>query len=456
MLPSLRALAAAATAIIVSFGWASPATAEDASSKRAAKREAMQERYHIDAIVVDGLFLTKPNVVTRELEFGEGEVVTRRQIEQSVQRLRNLGIFRIAEYELLDRRIPLPDGTLPEAEQDRRILLITVDERWTLIPFGTFASSGGTLSLTTGLYDINFLGRYIQLGGQFQHFAGTNSFAFWWADPRFIGRRVSVGASIAQTNRINVFYGRDRRIEGAHLLRRRSVAASMSYEWHRWLSTGVGLSFADDVFSVDLLSDELAQRELRRGLPERTDALSASASLRFGKIDANSFLRKGAAVGIGIRGAAKGFGASYGYVDNTMSFTSYLMLPLRSNFAFRAAAGTTTVKRPEYEFFVGGLGVLRGFLHRRFRGTRYWYSNAELRVPSIDTRWLVLQHIGFLDTAAVGDTVGELGTIDGMSTGVGLRILSPKIFSLVGRIDYAFPLIGDGGAALSFGAGQFF
>lgn len=434
------------------FALTSPrvAGADQDAQKRAA------ERFRIDAIVIDGLFLTKPNVVTRELLFGEGEVATRRQIEQSVQRLRNLGIFRIAEYELLDRRIPLPDGTMPNAGQEHRVLLITVDERWTLIPFGTFAAGGGTFSLTTGLYDINLLGRYIQLGGQYQHFAGTNSFALWAEDPRFLGKRISVGGSVAQTNRINAFYDDAGELEGAHLRLRQSGGLSLNVEWLPWLRSGIALGYANDEYSTNLLSDELTELELERGLPDPAQYAQLSVSTTLGRLDADSFLRKGASLGWGASGSKAGVLSNLDYFDNVFQAIGFAILPFRSNIGLRLGVGHTTTDRPEYEIFVGGFNILRGFLHRRYHGTHYWYGNGELRVPSIDTRWLVIQHVGFVDAAGIGRDFSVLGEVTAISSGVGLRILSPKIFSLVARIDYAWSVIGDGRSALSFGAGQFF
>ncbi len=440
--------------LLLALLWAAPSSAEP--SAREVKKARAAEAFRIDAIVVDGLFLTKPNVVTRELLFGEGEVATRRQIEDSVQRLRNLGIFRIAEYELLDRRIPLPDGTLPSANEEHRVLLITVDERWTLIPFGTFAAGGGTFSLTTGLYDINLLGRYIQLGGQYQHFAGTNSFALWAEDPRFLGRRLSLGGSFVQSNRINVFYADSGEREGAHLRLRQSGGVSLNVEWLPWLRSGISLGYVNDEYSTQLLSPELVELELARGLPEQAQYARIGLSTTLGRLDANSFLRSGASLGWAVAASKAGVLSNLDYVDDVLQAIWFAVLPFRSNVGVRLGIGHTTSSRPEYDFFVGGFNILRGFLHRRYHGTHYWYGNAELRIPSIDTRWLVLQHVGFLDAAGVGSSFDVLGEIDGMSGGAGLRILSPKIFSLVARIDYAWSIIGDGRSALSFGAGQFF
>lgn len=435
---------------------AGSAHADPRAERKQERKEEREETFVIDAIVIEGLFFTKPHVVTRELLFGEGEKASREQIEESIQRLRNMGIFRIAEYELVDRRIPLPDGTLPDAETEHRVLLITVDERWTLIPFGTFASGGGTFSLTTGIYDVNLLGRYLQAGAQYQRFADTNSFAVWAADPRFLGERLSLSASVAQTNRINVFYDDAGELEGGHLRFRRSANIGLGREWVRWFHTSIGLRFSSDRYSLDAISEELAELESVRGLPEPAHFLTMGLSASVGRIDRDSFLRKGLSVGQSLSIAQQGVGSSISFVDTVSQITGFAILPWRTNVGLRMGLGTTDMDREEYQFFVGGLNVVRGFLHRRFRGSHYWYANGELRVPSIDTRWLVLQHIGFVDATGVADGMHVLGEVDGVASGVGIRILSPKIFSMIARFDYAWSLVGDGRSSLSFGAGQFF
>lgn len=449
---SLRQFALRLVIAIGALCCASQAVA--ASPPKAAKKD--DTVYRIDAIVIEGLFWTKPYVVMRELLFAEGERATIADIEESIQRLRNLSIFRIAEYQLLDRRVPLPDGTIPDDGENHRILRIVVDERWTLIPFGTFSSGGGTFSLTTGLYEINLFGRFIELGGQYQRFASTNSFALWASDPRLFGERLSLSGSIAQTNRINVFYDDDGELEGGHLRFRRSGQMSLSREWVKWLRTGISLALVDDRYSLDLIPDEIAELEQTRGLPEPARYLSFGFAASLGRINANSYLREGIRLTQSVAVADEAVGSTISFVDTVTEVRGFLILPLHTNVGFRAGVGTTSVDREEYEFFVGGFSPLRGFLHRRFRGTHFWYGNGELRIPSIDTRWLVLQHVGFIDASGIADGPRALTELDGLSSGIGIRILSPKVFSLIARIDYAWSLVGDGRSALSFGAGQFF
>ena len=112
----------------------------------------------VEAVLVEGTSRTRREVVTRELLFEEGQDVSIAQIEEGMQRLRNLALFRAVEYELVSQKVALPDGTLPpdlNPKRPSRVLTVRVDERWTLLPFGSFIQGGGLTRGAVGLFDLN-------------------------------------------------------------------------------------------------------------------------------------------------------------------------------------------------------------------------------------------------------------------------------------------------------------
>jgi hemolysin activation/secretion protein len=117
---------------------------------------------------------------------------------------------------------------------------------------------------------------------------------------------------------------------------------------------------------------------------------------------------------------------------------------------------TTTAEKRDRAIFLGGLGGVRGLADSRYFGKHVWLANAELRIPSLDMRWLALQHVIFLDAAGIDKRPSQFWSLRAASSGLGLRVISPKIHGMVARIDYAFSMVGDGPYALSFGAGQYF
>ncbi|MEK7748341.1 MAG: POTRA domain-containing protein [Nitrospirota bacterium] len=133
----------------------------------------------IDSINVTGLKRTKESVIFRELRFA-GDPLAVESLQEGLQRLRNLQIFNWVQGEI-------------GKGQNRSELTLRVEERWTTIPIFRVASGGETTSTIVGLYDINALGRYIELGGQYENLNGRHGGVVWFRNPRFLDQRLRIG-----------------------------------------------------------------------------------------------------------------------------------------------------------------------------------------------------------------------------------------------------------------------
>jgi outer membrane protein assembly factor BamA len=381
-------------------------------------------------------------------------------IEEGVQPLRNLGIFREVTFTLAEGAgAETPDESDAEscAKQAPTVrLAIKIDEKWTTLPLFSFSRGGGTYRLILGAYDVNFLGRYISVGAQYERLGDTNSFFAWASQPRLFDRRVLAGVSAGTRNQVYYLYEPDGSIGGGFLLHRFSAEATIQKEWLWWLRTGLTLHFDVDDFSLELLSDEARRKQLARGVPESTHTLLAGVGALFGRLDRHNFLVDGALLSVAVEHANENLGSSHNYSALLLGTTYFQTLPWRSTLGVRAATGFASTRSVHRRFYLGGLDAIRGFPKDRFSGENYWLSTVEFRIPSVDTRWFVLQHIFFVDAAGVSDNVSDLARLSGASAGVGLRIMVPKIQDFVIRVDYAFPLYGDAANPLSLGGGQFF
>lgn len=406
-----------------------------------------RDTWLIESVEFVGLERTREHVVMRELSFEPGQRVAAEEIDESVQRLRNLGLFRIAEH------------TLVETTEGRFHLVITVDERWTLLPFGNIRFGGNLFSLTAGLFEINVLGRYIETGVQYNRLGDSNSFLVWLQDPRFLDRRLLFGVDVAWTNRNRGFYERaSGSFEGAYSRLRRQARVFANQEIENWLAVGLTLSAQADSFSFDLVSQEAQDSYLSSfdSLPESSRVFTVATTLRLGRINTYSYNFEGVRLVQSLAHSDPIWGATQRQTTAFTEVRAFARMPLKINLATRLGFGTTTADHIEQQFFVGGFGTLRGHLDSRFRGKHTWYGNAEVRMPSFDDPWFVLQHTVFLDAASATDRPSQLWRIQGASTGVGVRVIIPKIHGFIARADYAFSLAGDGQASLSFGAQQFF
>ena len=426
--------------------------------------------YQIDVILVDGLFRTQKRIVVRELGFGEGSIVTHQDIEKGIQRVRDLGLFRLVSYALSDQEIigkkPISGEDPPRVESVtvdpvvgnqallHRVIRIHVDERWTLLPFWRFNQGGGELSFSAGLVDRNLFGSYISAGFQYNRFSGTNSVSLFVADPRFLDTRLSFSGSLSQRNLTQFVYDDEGTPTDGWLLLRRAVGLNLDYDWTDIFRTGMNVGLAVDDFSSRLIPAEIA--DLKKGAPKSERLLAISFSASLGQINTRKYLKKGVRYNHWVRLLEPNLGSSFRSLGTSGSLNAFAILPWDINLAGRLAAGIQTTQNENYAYTLGGLGEVRGFFHRRFRGTKYWFANAEMRVPSFDNRYFVIQHIAFIDLANTGFGNDSIFGLEAASTGLGLRIIIPKVIGFIARLDYAIPLKGQGTSVLSFGSQQFF
>ena len=113
---------------------------------REARAGATEFPVVVDAIRIEGLIRTDEHVVRRELGFTEGDVVTREAFDLAVTRLWNTTIFARVEGDVV-------------LENGRRVVVVRLEDRWTLNPLFRFGSGGDALFFRVGAADNNIAGR---------------------------------------------------------------------------------------------------------------------------------------------------------------------------------------------------------------------------------------------------------------------------------------------------------
>lgn len=402
------------------------------------------EQQHIEKIIVEGFNKTETRVIIREIGFQEGDTVSEEAIQDGLQNLENTRIFYELDLEL--------QGT-PE----HQIVRISGKDRWTTIPIFKVASGGGTTQIITGIYDANVLGKYFELGSQYERLGETNSGVFWYKDKWFTGKKLFLDFQLWKTNRLRTKYFQDRLepLEKMGFLHTRTKAyLGLSKEFTKNLSIGMYLEKDYDEFSKKYVEEKIIK--LNAPLPPNNNTQFVGLKMDFGQLKYRDFL---------IDGALLNFDFKNGFVEGDKArdfhtlestFYYYKTLPLESTFAYRAQAGATNTETLQYWFYLGGLDRVRGFADNRFAGRYYWLANAEFRIPSYKSSQFVLQHVVFYDAAAVAEMSEDLKGATGASVGTGLRFIFPKIYRLVARLDFAKNLVRRDELPVSFGVQQFF
>ncbi|MFN0246662.1 MAG: BamA/TamA family outer membrane protein [Kofleriaceae bacterium] len=399
------------------------------------------------AIHVKGLTRTHEHVVRQELELASvvvGASFRADALAEGLQRLRNLLIFRTV------------DATTAVSANNEVTIEVRLTERWTVIPIFRFAGGGGTTYVILGTYDVNFLGRYLEVGGQYENLGGTHSGVAWIRKPRLLGTRWSVGLDVWKVTRPRELYDVEGDLRGGFTLQRQKLNSFLEREVRPWLRTGVGIELDVDRFDETALSEEaiaLNQAPDGPALPVSARTVLGRTWLKLGRLDFDVYLVRGQTATVTGEVASGAWGSEATFVRGTFEGISAWRLGRTQNIVTRLVASASNVDaatNAQHLTYVGGLDAVRGFADGELAGRRAWYANVEYRISSFVSPWLVVQHDVFVD--AGGTEHRPFVT----SAGAGLRLLSPKVFRLTLRFDYAFTLVPGGNHGIAFGVQQFF
>ena len=404
------------------------------------------EPFLIEDIKVEGLDRTEPGVVLVELVFKVGDTVTLAEVEKGVQRVRNTDLFINVTHQLSDGR-------------KGKVLTVHAEDRWTTIPIAKFSSGGGVTQAILGVYDPNILGKNLEAGGQYERLGETNSGVVWFRNRRLFGSFLFLDLQAWNINRLRTKYVPEAvkpKIKAGFLHKRTKFYIGLQKELKDWLKFGILAERHDDKFSNNYVSDKVRRERLDSSLPPETRFLFYGANLELGGIDVKDFLYDGALARLEYRHANAISSGVKDFDQFDLSLQYFKSLPFRATFGERVLAGVTRTDAVQYWYYLGGLDRIRGFSDNRFAGRYYWLSNTELRVPFLRTGWFFLQNILFYDVAAIGEKSADLDQPNAASVGLGLRLIAPKIYRLVARLDIARPVLRQDEMGVSFGVQQFF
>jgi len=401
----------------------------------------------IEKIIIRGLTRTKEHVVLRELLVKEGDVLTAEVLLDCIQRLKNRRIF--------SKVLPIIKLT-----SDNHVeLTIEVEERWTAIPYFNFSSGGDTFYLYAGIYDINTFGRYIETGGQYESWNGKSGGSIWFRNPRFLNKRILAGADLSSTLRPRTLYSPSGDIQGNFNLKQKKLKLFFENEIKIWLRLGFTLQLRQteiiDASATDKI-DSLTLDLLNNG--KITDEIGTTFYATLGRLNYDNYLVSGRESSLFYRYAGDKTGSGELIKQVSWENSIFWRLPHTANAGFRFNISAIDTDNIQNFFYIGGFNNIRGYFDGQFRSKAYWQLNAEYRIPSLKTDWLVIQHIFFVDAVNTSNQLKDLGNSNNIvySGGTGIRVISPKIYSLNGRIDFALISSQKTQSVISFGAQQFF
>ena len=387
-----------------------PALAQVALPQPATASELTQQPpCRIDHIEIRGLQWTQRSVVVRELPFQENESIELPQWQLGIARLWNIGLFS-----RIDARI--------EQKDLKNTAIFQLEERWTLNPLFSFASGGRAAWLRLGASEANLLGRYVEVSGLYERFQTYNGGMLWIRDPRLFNKRIDLWLGMDYLVRPRPGYA-DRKLRGFANL-------STLLDGDR-LRLGISLVVARNF----LLSPE----EGRPDIAPPTTHAADEISVRLGRVDTERIRQTGSSVELRALQGVTDHAATPVYGQLWFEALVFHTLGTRWNFALRIDAGAQTPLPKFLNFYLGGLGEIRGFLDNSLRADRFALVNAEARFTAYDSMWLAVVPTAFVDGAIGHDLDLDAARLL-LSSGLGVRFLVPRFVKTGLRFDAAVPL----------------
>ncbi len=408
----------------------------------------------ISAITIMGNNKTQNNVIKRELNFTTGQVLSEESAQASIRKLKNLRIFDDVSMKYY-------------RESDDSIdVHITVSDQWTIIPIVKVGGGGGSNFYTVGAYDVNSLGRYIEVGAQFQMINNKSGGVFWFRNPRFMGHRLLIGMDLWNFRLNQPVYNESNDLSGIfnnsknriHIFSKKQLLSGL---FKKGLFAGAGIDYVVDEFDDTGLTEKQISTNLENNfqIPNNAKQNFIEFNLQVGELDYDRYLVKGFQANLDTRTTSRQLFSDDNSTEILLKSTYFAQLKHQQNIGINVVLGHTTSKLLQNQFYLGGLQEVRGYVDRRFKGSDYWKSNIEYRIPSYRSRWFVLQHVAFTDFGQISDSFQNLFSSESTkfaSAGTGLRFISPKIYRFNARLDFARTFGSENGFDVSFGLQQFF
>jgi outer membrane protein insertion porin family len=404
------------------------------------------QRSFVQRISITGNTRTKDKVIRREVLIAPGDVFNTVRVETSKKRLENLGYFaRVDTY-------PVDTGV-----EGRKDLEIQVEEKRTgSLNFGagfsTVDSLIGFVELTQGNFDImawpNFTGAgqkfraRVQVGNQRQDFEVALT------EPWFLDRPLSLGGSafFHEANYLSDLY--DQRNFGFSIEARKPLIPFL------YATVGYRLENIDIFNVVSAVSPEIRAEE---GSSTKSQI---TTSLVYDRRDNPFLTRRGERIALTTYVAGGFLGGSEQVYGLALEASKYFPLPWDTILLLNAEVATVDNwgegdrVRIFDRLFLGGSNNLRGFEFRDvgpkdsrgepLGGKTLARTTVEFTFPLVEKARGAL----FYDTGFVNEDSYDLGTTNiAADIGIGIRLDLP-IGPL--RIDYGFPIKGDGGGGGKF------
>ena len=387
-------------------------------------QEGSEKMLKIDSVRIRKNWRTRNAIILRELEFSQGQTVSRKQIETSISKIWNIGNFAKVAYRM---------DSLPG---NRNLLTITAQDAFTVVPNISFNGNRQEFLASAGIIDNNFLGRNIHLNLAGAYGTNTHNISVAAGIPRqllYKNMTLRGGFTYGTVERYRISGGLP--VSGIGYLQKQvylSMGNPNNQDYHYTFSPDLSISYFSHATDSDLLSPGVEQAG-----SYHIQYLAISTSESVGTINQRRHQQNGfqLAVGLGYGiGLTKG---SNGYFSGGISGAFAKLLNRVIELSAGFYSGITTANKTSLLYYLGPDQV-KGILSGERVGQSLYNANAGVHFTYVNRDWFAIEQTFFYDIGnATGNYFDLYRNAPLYSFGSKIRLMVPMVPWLAINFYYA-------------------
>lgn len=430
-----------------------PAAKKKPAKKKVPKLVANPGQWHryqgriVKRIKITGLRRTKVFRLKHLMDTRAGHAFDADTLRHDVRRIRNLQLFR-----------PVRVRVVPEGKGV--IIRIQTKDKWSLLPYFNMFFNLGSVSVITGVYDVNTLGflSYVDLQVMlFSYMPVTTrsirpGFLLNLQIPRLGGLPFSYYLRARAQMTLRTVIGTLLEPVGYFQVERYGGYHSLTWEPFQWMRVGFQqtLRYLRYKHAPDAEAPSVP-------LPETglTHALALTGSL--GYTSYRDYMQHGIVLGFALEGSTKYLGSDFDFLRFYGECRAYYSFGrVGGNLAARVGGGYMKGGSYANLFPLGSWTGLRGFYTAQFTARSYIYGNVEYRTGLLRTGFPIMSIIPWFRGRVFqlqGAVFADVGGVAGggayrtdehgkplISIGAGIRAAVVNLYKAILRIDFAYTL----------------
>lgn len=377
------------------------------------------------------------------VELRPGMTLDSTQLERDVNFMIRLAGVSHAYYQVY----PKADGTVK--------VVYGVQDNFTLIPqLNVYTTNDDEFAYRVGLYEYNFLGRNITVGGFYQDDI-FSSFGLNFRAPNLFSRKFGLALNYGDITTLEpVFLDSG---DADYRYNNTSIEALALYQFNFFHSAQLGLNFFNEDY-------DYVSGATQTGIPLDfdVDKVLFKGIYEYRNVDFYFQYLEGFRSMLNLQYVVSSEPVLPDFFIGWNDFIYYKRVGELGNWASRLRVGlASNDESPFAPFAVDNNLNIRGVGNIIDRGTGVIVLNTEYRHTLIDKDWFVLQGNVFVDSGSWRNPGGDLSDFGDSQNlriypGVGLRFIHKRIFNAIFRIDYGYGITDKATRGFVFGIGQYF